>query len=969
MAKQNTQTPIVVGIGASAGGLEALQDFFKHMPAKTGMAFVVIQHLSPDYRSLMDELLARETDIPIRIAESGMEVLGDHIYLLPPRKNIMIAGNILHLDEQEKGKRLNLPVDIFLRSLANDKGKNAIAVILSGTGSDGTLGTRAIKETGGMVMVQDEHSAKFDGMPRSSISTGLVDYILPPERMPEELVLYCRHPFVKQKKTLEDQLRGNMDTLAKIILILRQYCGIDFSFYKDTTIVRRLERRVSIKRLTSLDEYLEYVKDSDQEKEILQRELLIGVTRFFRDTEAFDSLRDKILPVLLANQSVRIWSAGCSTGEEVYSLAILIREFQASHGITGEVKIFATDIDRSSIEFAGRGIYPDSVMADVDPVLLNKYFIRKENGYLVHESIRKMIVFATHNILKDSPFSRIDLLVCRNLFIYLKPEIQTRVLTMFYYSLNNGGFLFMGSSETIGEMTAAFDCIDTKWKLFRFKEGFKPEYSTLIPLSRERASVQGQELSSTRSGPPGKRIERLLDSALTTLLPPSVIIDEQGNMIHIIKDVSPWIRLQPGHFSQNIFDNLPGETVVAVNSLLRRLRTEHPAPAQSANPDTLTPPEPLAFQIDDSGLTITARRLEHTREPYCILSFQYAPRVHPVAEAAHKIPPDSTRCYSELSELEKELQFTRESLQATVEELETSNEELQSSNEELIASNEELQSTNEELQSVNEELYTVNSEYQNKIEELTRLNNDIQNLMRNSEVGALYLDRNLCIRKTTPAVSDITHIMESDIGRPIYHISLDADGASLLHDIQTVVDSLQPVDREVIFKPGYIHLVRIRPYRTEYNAVDGVVLVFIDITGLKALEDELKSRQQLLEKVLDNSPIAKIMVNSDGRITYVNRKAVLMMHATRDELIGSDFTDERWQYISADGHPVKTSEQPFRLIKKTKQPVANHACILDCGGGHKESVIIHGTPLFTNHNDFEGAVFAMEEAHEYPAQL
>lgn len=959
MAKQNSQTPVVVGIGASAGGLEALQDFFKHMPGKTGLAFVVVQHLSPDYRSLMDELLARETDIPIRVAENEMEVEPDHIYLLPPRKNITITGNRLYLNEQEKGKRVNLPVDIFLRSLALDKGKNAIAVILSGTGSDGTLGTRAVKEAGGMVMVQDEASAKFDGMPRSSISTGLVDYILPPERMPEELVLFCKHPFVRQKKNLEEQLRGNADSLTKIILILREYCGIDFSFYKDATIVRRLERRVSINRLTSLDEYLAYVKDSDHEKEILQRELLIGVTRFFRDTEAFDALREKVLPALLANQSIRIWSAGCSTGEEVYSLAILFREYQEKQGLSGDIKIFATDIDRTSIEYASRGFYPESVMADVDPVLLSKYFVRKENGYLINESIRKMVVFATHNILKDSPFSRIDLLVCRNLFIYLKPDVQTRILTMFYFSLNQGGFLFMGSSESIGEMNAAFECIDTKWKLFRFKEGFKPEYNALVPLTRDRPPQRASGLAVLRQGAAGKQIERLLDSTLTALLPPSILLDENGIMLHIIKDVSPWIRLQPGRFSNSIFDNLSGDAIIAVNSLLRRLRTEVRS-ARTENQSAHDPEEPVTYYLDEAGVTLSARRIESRHETAFLLSFHSGlDKPHPAVR--HTDMQDPAHCYSEVSELEKELQFTRENLQATVEELETSNEELQSSNEELVASNEELQSTNEELQSVNEELYTVNSEHQSKIEELTRLNNDIHNLLRNSEVGALYLDRNLCIRKTTPAVSQITHIMESDIGRPIYHISLEADGSQLLQDIQTVVESLKPMDREISFKPGQIHLVRIRPYRTEYNAVDGVVLVFIDITGLKALQAEIESRQLLLEKVLENSPLAKIMVNSDGRITYANRKAEQMMNASRKELTGSDFTDERWQYFTENGHPVKTADQPFRLIKRTRQPVNNHSCVLERGDGHRQSVIIHGTPLFSAQNDFEGAVFAMEE--------
>lgn len=464
---------IVVAVGASAGGLEALQEFFKNMPLKTGLAFVVIQHLSPDYKSLMDELLARETSIPIQIAEDGMEVLPDHIYLIPPRKNISIFHDKLFLENQEPKKRLNLPVDIFFRSLALDKGKNAIGVVLSGTGSDGTLGTRAIKEAGGMIMVQDEESAKFDGMPRNSIATGLVDYILPPGKMPEALVNFIKHPLVRENKSLESDLQDNLDTLTKIILILRNYGGIDFSFYKDATILRRLERRLSINRYQTLEEYLDFLKDSDKEKETLQRELLIGVTRFFRDVEAFESLRSKVFSTWTGKHSIRIWSAGCSTGEEVYSLAILLNEYLEQQGITADVKIFATDVDRNSIEYAGKGLYPDSVVADLDSILLTKYFIRKENGYQINDSIRKMIVFATHNLLKDSPFSRIDLLVCRNLFIYIRPEIQTKLLSMFYYSLNADGYLFLGNSETLGEMSEAFEYVDTKWKIYRLKGSYK----------------------------------------------------------------------------------------------------------------------------------------------------------------------------------------------------------------------------------------------------------------------------------------------------------------------------------------------------------------------------------------------------------------------------------------------------------------------------------------------------------------
>jgi len=1076
---------IVVGIGASAGGLEALQDFFKNMPIKTGLAFVVIQHLSPDYRSLMDELLARETSIPIQIAADGMPVLPDNIYLIPPRKNISIFHDKLYLEDQEPKKRLNLPVDIFFRSLAVEKTKNAIGIILSGTGSDGTLGTRAIKEAGGMIMVQDEKTAKFDGMPRSSISTGLVDYVLDADKMPEELVSFIKHPLVKQKKTLDGELLENLDTLTKIILILRDHGGIDFSFYKENTIIRRLERRVSINRYQTLEEYLEFLKESDKEKDTLQRELLIGVTRFFRDTEAFDALKKKVFPGLLKKKTIRVWSAACSTGEEAYSLAIMINEFLEAHNVSADIKIFATDIDRYAIEYAGRGFYPDSVVSDMDPGLLVKYFIRKENGYQISESIRKTVVFATHNLLKDSPFSRIDLLVCRNLFIYFKPDIQAKVLGMFYYSLSSDGALFMGNSETIGEMAGAFECLDTKWKIFRFKDGYKPLTNRVLPIikspfvSRERAFPTKVILDD------GLKFERLLDFTLAAIMPPSVIVDGADNIIHIINDVSPFLQLQPGRFSQNIFDNLNHDISLFVSSLLRKLRREGETTA-------------LENLIDLKGfeykrVTIQGRKIGNDRSSYYLISFVVeVPEQTVVKPTEVSLVPDG-RFHEKITDLEKELQFTKESLQATVEELETSNEELQSSNEELIASNEELQSTNEELQSVNEELYTVNTEYQSKIEELTRLNNDVNNLLKNTEVGALYLDRNLCIRKITPIVSRITNIMETDIGRPVYHISLGAGNESLLQDVQTVVDTLQAMDREMSFEAHGDFLVRIRPYRTDFNAVDGVLIIFIDITKLKQeynraniasgrlenalkignmawwdwdvltgkveydarkatmlgytpeefpqdvyevcklihkddyestmqsmrdymsgkspvwdlmyrmkrkeggyawyydrgeiiertekgapkrlvgtvidvtklkmLEHELLNRKTIIDRVLGDCPLAKVVVNAEGYITYASKPMQALLDMSAEALQSLHFDFPGWEITDLKGKKIPPARLPLALVKKTGLPLKDYRYYICRDGRERCLYTVQGMPLLDGYDDLEGFIFTLEADH------
>lgn len=834
---------IVVGIGASAGGLEALQDFFKNMPLNSGLAFVVIQHLSPDYKSLMDELLARYTRIPIEIAVSGTEIQRDHIYLIPPRKNISIFHNQLLLEEQNTKKILNLPIDIFFRSLAIEKNKNAIGIILSGTGSDGTLGTRDIKEAGGMIMVQDDVSAKFDGMPKSSIATGLVDYVLPPSQMPEALINYIKHPMIRSEKMSEAILSQNIDSLTKIIMILRDFTGIDFSSYRENTILRRLEKRISINRFGTLDEYVLFLSESDKEKEVLFRELLIGVTRFFRDIEAFESLKANVFPSLRGKKLIRVWSVGSSTGEEIYSLAILLSEFYESAEHECDIKIFSTDIDRRALDFASQGFYPDSIASDIDPALLVKYFVKMETGYQIKDSIRQMIVFASHNLLKDPPFSKLDILICRNLFIYLKPDVQTRILSMFYYSLNSDGYLFLGSSESIGDMRDAFEAVDSKWKIFRAKSGYNPPI--LRDLRTEKLSkidIESVSFNSGRLIPGyGVKFDQITNLLLSEILPPSVIIDSSDNIIHVVKDIGFVVKFNPGRFTSNLLEIIPKDIALFVSALLRRVRRE--------NLKCLSEAIGPVKSLDGLSIIVTVRIIETEKARFFLVSFDKKKKnkirsVKNVFQSSFDI-----EFGDRVTELQKELQTTKESLQATVEELETSNEELQSSNEELIASNEELQSTNEELQSVNEELFTVNSEYQAKIEELTRLNNDIHNLLVNTQVGALYLDRNLCIRKLTPTVSRLINIIPGDIGRPIYHFSTVKTYPSMMDDIQKVVDTLQPVDKEIGFPDGRYYLVDLRPYRTDNNAVDGVLLTFIEITKLK----NEKERADLLSRYLNSA--------------------------------------------------------------------------------------------------------------------
>jgi len=867
---------VVVAIGASAGGLEALQDFFKAMPVDNGLAFVVIQHLSPDYKSMMDELLARQTRMTIHIIEDGMHIESNTLYLIPPRKNLSIFHDQLFLEDYNPKKGLNLPIDIFFRSLAHEKGKNGIGIILSGTGSDGALGTRAIKEVGGMVMVQDEKTAKFDGMPRSSISTGLVDFILSPDKMPAVLIDYVKHPFIQKSNAIENILARDFDTLTKITLILRDFCGIDFSYYKSNTIIRRLERRVSINRCGSLDEYLILLSQSDKEKDTLFRDLLIGVTRFFRDPEAFQFINDSVIPLLLdqKGKSIRIWSTACSTGEEVYSMAMLLCESMEAMNIDAEVKIFATDIDRQALSVAGQGFYPDNIMADVDAVFLVKYFNRVEGGFQVKEIIRRMIVFATHNLLKDPPFSKLDMLICRNLFIYLKPDIQAKLLSMFYYSLSSGGFLFMGSSESIGDMSEAFHALDSKNKIYQQKIGYKPSFNKeLSPIISISQSMNELQPYSNRFVPPYKG-EKLLEKILPYYMPPGFIIDSNDNIVQIIGDVNKFTKLNSGKFSQNLYSILPDSFALYVSSFLRRIRKSN----KSIRSENF-----MEFkELNSTRIKLEGHCIETDKNNYFLIVFKVDDEQLAIDNNIGTV--ELREDFSErITGLERELQLSREALQATIEELETSNEELQSSNEELIASNEELQSTNEELQSVNEELYTVNSEFQLKIDELERLNNDISNLLNNTEIGALYLDRNLCIRKITPSISRITNIIPTDLGRPISHISDFNYNQPIMDDILKVTETLQVVENEFKDDNGNYYLVRTRPYRVESNAVDGILITYVNINSFKNEQQKSSLTSKRLSDALDFAKMAWWEWDvKTGEVIFDEKKATMIGYKLED---------------------------------------------------------------------------------------
>lgn len=827
MKEKRLKDLYVAGIGASAGGVEALQALFQKMPNDAGIAYIVVQHLSPDYKSYMQSLLERCTDMPIIQAKDGMKMEPDTVYLNSPGYHLEVEEDHFKTTKMDHDQIVQHPIDTLFRSIATACGKNAIGIVLSGCGSDGSLGIRAIKEADGMVMAQDTLTAQFGSMPRSSIATGSVDYILSPEKMGQTLLAYIKHPYIQGHRLLEEVARDQnaMNMFTEVLRILKEHSGVDFSYYKETTILRRLERRVSINRCKSMNEYYKILCSSEEERNTLFKEMLIGVTSFFRDKEAFASLEKNVIPNLdYTRPQIRVWNCACSTGEEVYSIAMLLSEYIEKNRLNCSFKIFATDVDPVAVEIAGRGIYSENIISDIPKEYLNKYFTKKGDFYQVKDSIRNNIVFAVHNLLRDPVFSNLDLLICRNLFIYLKIELQKRVLESFCQALNGKGYLFMGSSESIGEMSEAFETVDSKWKIYRMRNGFHvslPLWNlgvTEFGMGKARTS---ENTSFTANYNRKIRMDHLMERAVSELLPPAVLLDESDNILQVISNINHFLDLKPGKFTNQFLSILPNDLSIFVNSVLRKLKRKEK--------DEVTETITGLKSFSGEEITISGKRVNYHRVDYYLISLQ---SVATDEKGSLKDVMDSESLVGQrIEDLERELQASKESLHATVEELETSNEELQSTNEELIASNEELQSTNEELQSVNEELHTVNAEYRMKLDELTGMTEDMDNLLVSAEIGALYLDQKLCIRKVTPIVKAMTHLVESDIGRSIFHVTFMEEYPEFHDDLRYVVESSKKIYRYLSDKRNKCWLIRIQPSRSEQNMVNGIILTMVDTTA------------------------------------------------------------------------------------------------------------------------------------------
>ena len=837
---------LTVGIGASAGGLEAFQTFFRHMNEDSGMAFVLISHLAPDHDSLLSELLAKETQMSVLQVQEEVQLQPNQVYVIPPNATLTVDDGILRLSAPLQARGHRAPINIFFRSLAEDQGENAVCVILSGTGSDGTIGMKSIKEFGGLAIAQDSSTAKYDSMPRNATMTGLVDYVLPVEDIPAKLIEYARHREGLRANLGEDgMLPEAADYLNQICSLLRRRIGHDFSSYKQGTLIRRIQRRIQITQTSSVEAYVDYLKADTDEVSLLFKDLLIGVTHFFRDHEAFDALQKRAIASLVEHsvdrKSIRVWIAGCSSGEEAYSIAMLLAEELEEQNTRLQVQIFATDIDERALEKARHGRYPESIVEQVTSERLDRFFIKQDGLYQISKHLREMCIFSQHSLISDPPFSRLDLVSCRNLLIYFDSDLQKRLIPLFHYALRDDGYLFLGSSENLSAYGELFRTADKPHRLFQRKPAIIPPQID-FPLV-DRSSYR--QLSQTKSQPAVKQQSQITRSIERVLLqdyaPACVILNEQNEIVYFFGRTGKYLEPSQGTPSNNLFDlarlglRLELRSVIQaargtqVKAIRERVSIDNEGQIVTVNLIANPVKDPAKEAADDSGLLMVI--FQDVGKP---TSYERAKADGNEPEAEAPV----------VKQLEDELRVTKEQLRSTIEEIETSNEELKSANEELLSMNEELQSSNEELQtskemqSINEELQTVNSELRNKVEELDAANSDIQNLFESTRIATVFLDESLRIKRFTPTATELFHLLGTDIGRPITDISLALKDANedidIVADVREVLRSLIPIEREVRAKGENLYYkMRVMPYRTLENVINGTVLTFVDVTSLR----------------------------------------------------------------------------------------------------------------------------------------
>ena len=862
-------------MGGSAGGLKAFEQFFSNMPTDTGMAFVLLQHLDPTHKCILPELIQRKTKMKVFQIEDGMKVQSNCIYVIPPNKDLSIRQGILILSERSVSMIPRMPIDFFFKQLAEDQEEKSICIIFSGMGTDGTLGLKEVKDKLGMVMVQDPDTTEYNSMPLSAISTNLIDFIAPPEELPAKLIGFVNH-LIKPSNQKPAAADKNSIELQEIFALIRNQTGHDFSLYKENTLHRRIERRMSVLQIDRASSYVSYLQQNPQEVDLLFNELLIGVTNFFREPETFEYLKENAIPNLLKTrmkeQILRIWIPGCSTGEEVYSIAIIIRECleKIKQVNSFKVCIFATDINRQAIEIARQGTYPVNIAVDVSQERLAQFFIKVgDSSYQVKKAIREMVVFAPQNIIMDPPFIKLDMLCCRNLLIYFSAELQKKLLPLFHYALNPGGILFLGSSETIGEHTGLFSILDNRLKIFERKDSI----SSLLPMidylspTIFHESLKANIVKKDISGAIPDMIQRILQENYT---PPAVVINENGDIIYISGRTGKYLEPSPGKANLNVFAMARDEIRFEMGKAIREASSQKVSICVNS----------LNIKYNDGFhcVKITVKPLTISQYPSGLLMIIFEDVTNSIlTESSSTDAALTSEQTAAVTELEGQLNYTREHLQSIIEEMETSQEELKSMNEEFQLTNEELQSTNEELktsreelQSLNEELITVNMELQTKNIDLSQSNSDMKNLLSSTRIATIFLDNNFNIKRFTPEMTSIINLIQTDVGRPISDIVQKLKYTNLIPDVREVLATLVYKEMQVQTTTENWFNMRIFPYRTIENVIDGVVITFSEITKNKLKEESLIEANNFTLSVISTIREPMVILDSELRVVSAN---------------------------------------------------------------------------------------------------
>ncbi|MBI1914684.1 MAG: PAS domain-containing protein [Planctomycetes bacterium] len=888
----------VVGIGSSAGGLEALQKFFRTMPADSGLAFVIITHLDPVRESHFAHVLARHTAMPVEEAAHGTPVAPNCVYVIPPGKYLSLHGGVLHLsDLGETGAPASprVPIDFFFRSLAEDCQERAIGIVLSGTGSEGALGLKEIHAQGGLTLVQAPDTAGHGGMPRSAIATGAADLVLPVEQMPPEILRYSRHPYVDGAETGDGEAEPGPDYLTSILALVHTRTRRDFRRYKKNTIRRRVERRMGLHHIVEVGDYLNFLRENPAEVSQLFRDLLIGVTSFFRDRESWDALAHDFLAPLVAQHDseeapLRVWAPGCATGEEAYSAAIVLQEQLARAQKSCGVQAFATDINEMALDFARAGLYPVSIAADVSPERLRRFFLKlDDHAYQVSKPVRESVAFAIQDLISDPPFSKLDLIICRNLLIYLEPEIQHHVISLFHFALRPGGGLFLGSSEGISRQDELFEPINKKWHLYR-RVGSARRGQLSFPIA------PAEEIRVTAARPAAARrpinfADITRQALLAQYTPASVLVNKRYQVLYLHGPVSRYLQLPVGEPTLDLLSMAHEELGTKLRAALHRaFRQEQAVVVTGVR---------VKRNGDSHPVRVTVRPVKDGKEVEGLYLVTFEDEAEaagqPTAPIIEAVPPEAEAV---IRQLEYELKATREDLQSTVEEVEATNEEQKASNEEIMSINEELQAANEELEtskeeleSLNEELSTVNAQLQDKVEELEGTNNDLANLLACTDIATIFLDTDFAIKRFTPAATRLINLIPSDVGRPLSDIATKFIDAELLSDARQVLENLSPLQKDIEAGPGRWYIRRILPYRTQDNRIDGVVATFIDVTPLRQAMEETRARVRQQAVLADLGLLALAGMEPPALTREVVRTAA--------ETLGVEFVEVLW--LSSDG--------------------------------------------------------------------